>query len=248
MAELDENLDLLDLEEDADLDTLSESANPFASPRPKKPWLLFCVGLLVIALATYIIVRSVGSDSDSSVEINLDTPQVVTEGGDDINNPVTAPLIVPENDTVVKQNDVSGVPVRTVEDRKDVKFNPNKQDKPVEAPVSVKNPGNVLPPKPLAERKSGPPVKRAAKQAHNSGGWYVQFGSYSTKELAQRAQTKIRGGHTGLFTNKQFVILAAVLPNGKTTYRLRIAFPNSSDATGFCNNAKSDGLDCYISK
>ncbi|MBR4806461.1 MAG: SPOR domain-containing protein, partial [Alphaproteobacteria bacterium] len=65
---------------------------------------------------------------------------------------------------------------------------------------------------------------------------------------AEAAEKKIRSGHPSLFSGKQFVILAAVLPNGQTTYRLRIAFSTSNDANGFCRNAKSDGLDCYVAK
>jgi hypothetical protein len=51
-----------------------------------------------------------------------------------------------------------------------------------------------------------------------------------------------------LFADKQFVILAAVLPDGKTTYRLRVAFADNRDANGFCRNAKSDGLECYVAR
>ena len=42
--------------------------------------------------------------------------------------------------------------------------------------------------------------------------------------------------------------LGATVKDGKTTYRLRIAFKNASDANGFCRKAKSDGLDCYVAK
>ena len=61
------------------------------------------------------------------------------------------------------------------------------------------------------------------------------------------AEHKIRDAHKNLFNDKQFVILAAEV-NGKTTYRLRIAFNSAVDANGFCRNAKSDGLDCYVTK
>lgn len=243
MAELDENLDLLDLEDDADLDSFPES-NPFENPRPKKPWLLLGLGVLVIVLATYIIIRSVGSDSDSSVEINLDTP-VVVDGSAEEQNPVTAPLVIPEEKQTVEENDKSGIPVRKIEDRKPVEFKPAAVA-PKPAPVVEKV--AVAKPAPVVEKKSiytNPPKQVTATKA---GSWYVQFGSYSTRELAQRAQNKIRDGHTGLFAGKQFVILAAVLPNGKTTYRLRIAFEKSSEANGFCQNAKSDGLECYVAR
>jgi hypothetical protein len=131
--------------------------------------------------------------------------------------------------------------VRVIEDRKDVTFNPERATvtpKPVPAPApkEVKTP-----------TKPKPAPKPAAQKVAN-GGWYVQFGSYSTRAAAEAAEKKIRNGHQNLFAGKQFVILAAVLPNGSTTYRLRIAFASSGDANGFCRNAKSDGLDCYVAK
>ncbi len=265
----DDNLDLLDLNDDADsLDTLPE-ASPFAAPRPKKPWLLLAVGVLVIVLATYIIIRVIGGDSSSSIEVDLDAPAVIVDGENampvDLKpapTPVSvepnAPIIVPEQKPVVQpvaqpakvaptpqpkpvaqpEPERVGTPVRVVEDRKEVTFNP---DKPAAQ-------------KPVAKTNAKPAAKPAAKktvakqQVAPKGSWYVQFGSYSTRALAESAQRKIQSAHQGLFAGKQFVILAAVLPNGTTTYRLRIAFSTSAEANGFCRNAKSDGLDCYVAK
>ena len=76
----DDNLDLLDLNDDADsADTLPEAA-PLAAPRPKKPWLLMAVGVLIIILATYVIIRMVGGDSSSTMEVDLDAPAVIVDG------------------------------------------------------------------------------------------------------------------------------------------------------------------------
>ena len=66
-------------------------------------------------------------------------------------------------------------------------------------------------------------------------------------DLAAAAERKMRASHQSLFSGKQFVILAAEV-KGKTTYRLRVAFNSSNDANGFCRNAKSDGLDCDVTK
>ncbi|HNY25064.1 MAG TPA: SPOR domain-containing protein [Alphaproteobacteria bacterium] len=246
MNENEENLDLLDLEEDADLSDLPESS-PFTNPRPKKPWLLMGIGLLVIIIATYIIVRTIGSDSGSSVEVNLDTPEVAAVNPAEVKPgtpvppaapvvpatvtaPAVAPVVMSAPKPVVEPIHVTpGVPVREVTDRKEVTFNPN-INKPTPLPVAK--------PKPIQTK----PV------ANVSGGWYVQFGSYATRGAAETAEKKITAKHGNLFTDKQFVILAAVLPNGTTTYRLRVAFANSNDANGFCRNAKSDGLDCYVAR
>lgn len=261
MNEDNNNLDLLDLDDANDVDALPD-ATPFATPRPKKPWLLMAVGVIVIILATYIIVRTVGGNSSSSIEVDLDAPAVIVDDGS-LNvparpaaapampvavqpAPVPAPAAQPAKPAPAPQPAVApvqetvGTPVRVVEDRKTVTFNP---DKPVAAkPVA----------KPKAATKSAAKAapKKVVKQqvAPAHGGWYVQFGSYSTRALAEAAQRKIQAGHQSLFAGKQFVILAAQLPNGKTTYRLRIAFASAADANGFCRNAKSDGLDCYVAK
>lgn len=251
----DDNLDLLDLNDDEEsIDDLPETT-PFAAPRPKKPWLLLAVGLVVIILATYIIIRIIGSDSSSSMEVDLDAPAVIVEGEvgvpanvepTEIKQSVSVEedkLIVPpvvnkevqKTKQVVKEEpEKVGTPVRVVEDRKDVSFNPDK----VEEKKNVTKPAT----KTVAKKTV------AKQQVAPKGSWYVQFGSYSTRALAEEAQRKIQNAHKSLFSGKQFVILAAVLQNGTTTYRLRIAFATASEANGFCRNAKSDGLDCYVAK
>jgi cell division protein FtsN len=129
-----------------------------------------------------------------------------------------------------------------IEDRKEVKFNPTKTEKPVaKTTTPAPKQGGVKP-------ATKPAPKTAVKNTVANGGWYVQFGSYSSRALAESAQRKIQSQHQGLFAGKQFVILAAQLKNGTTTYRLRVAFANSNEANGFCRNAKADGLDCYVAR
>ncbi|MBO4625739.1 MAG: SPOR domain-containing protein [Alphaproteobacteria bacterium] len=262
------NLDLLDLDDDTPVETLPETT-PFAAPRPRKPWLLMGLGLVIVILAVYIIIRTIGSDSSRSVEINLDAPEVVTPDSiarpnDTLNVP---PKPVPVEPVAVKPGPApvpgaapepkpapmpvvenNGVPVRVVADRKDVTFNPDKpvveQPKPVVKPAVQPAPKPVA--KPAAQPEQKPSVNKAA--AAPRGSWYVQFGSYGTRAAAESAERQMRAGHKSLFEGHQFVILAAQLPNGKTTYRLRVAFSTSNDANGFCQNAKSDGLDCYVAK
>ncbi len=263
----DENLDLLDLDDaDTPVDDNLPDATPFAAPRPHRPWLLLIIGLAIIILAVFIIIRVVGSNSSSSIDVDLGAPIVVEERAPDVQpepvmpqpapvvqpNPAQQPAPAPMAIVPVAAPAAQPVPVaqpqpqqnqnvRVVEDRKDVKFEPNRAaatPKPIPAPApkTVKTP-----------TKPKPAPKPAAQKVAN-GGWYVQFGSYSTRAAAEAAQKKIRNEHQSLFSGKQFVILAAVLPNGSTTYRLRVAFANSNDANGFCRNAKSDGLDCYVAK
>jgi hypothetical protein len=268
----DDNLDLLDLDDtDNTVDDNLPDATPFVAPRPHRPWLLLIIGLAIIILAVFIIIRVVGSNSSSSIDVDLGAPVVVEERDAvvmpapapipepqmiqvmPVPGPVPAPTVVnqprptPQPTPVVAHQPVptpvatSTQSVRVVEDRRDVTFNPERATvtpKPIPAPTpkTVKTPTK---PKPTPQ----PTTQKVA-----NGGWYVQFGSYGTRSAAEAAEKKIRTGHPSLFSGKQFVILAAVLPNGQTTYRLRIAFADSNDANGFCRNAKSDGLDCYVAK
>ena len=247
----EDSLDLLDLESDNGVDTLPE-ATPFTSPRPKKPWLLMGLGVAVIVLATWVIIATVGGSNSSSVNIDLDAPVVSA----DVKEAPVADLAVPAKPVEAKVEpkpeikpaaavapvaekpvETNGAPVRVVADRKEVTFNPDKPSAKAAAPV----------------KKDIAPAKKATKSASKpvasstNGNIYVQFGSYGSREAAQSAEQKMRASHSGLFAGKQFVILAAVV-NGKTTYRLRVPFHNVNDANGFCRNAKSDGLDCYVAK
>jgi len=280
----DENLDLLDLDDTENTveDTLPD-AEPFVSPRPHRPWLLMGIGLAVIILAVFVIVRVVSNNSSSSMEVNLDTP-IVTDsrpveiiGGDAESQPAPMPVPVPmpapapvmqpapvptpavvnqlksvEPAPIAKTAPVEEQSVRVVQDRKEVKFEPAKatttttaKPKAITAPAP-KQAKTVT--KPKTAPKSATAAKTSSVQQVANGGWYVQFGSYSTREAANAAEKKIRGEHTNLFNGKKFIVLAAVLPSGQTTYRLRVAFANADDASGFCRNAKSDGLDCYVAK
>ncbi len=267
----DENLDLLDLDDtDTPVDDNLPDATPFAAPRPHRPWLLLVIGLAIIILAVFIIIRVVGSNSSSSIDVDLGAPIVVEERPVDVRPepgmmppapmpqpgqaaaPAPAPMMVvpvanpapmpqPAPAPVAQPQPQPNQNVRVIEDRKDVTFDPSRAaatPKPIPAPApkTVKTP-----------TKPKPAPKPAAQKVAN-GGWYVQFGSYSTRAAAEASEKKIRAAHPSLFSGKQFVILAAVLPSGQTTYRLRVAFANSTDANGFCRNAKSDGLDCYVAK
>lgn len=242
----DNNLDLLDLDDNDTMDTLPE-VPAFVAPRPKKPWLLLTLGVVIIVLASYIIIRSIGGDSSSSIEVDLDAPVVTMDEGNvpvDMNvMPAPKPLPVkvqPEQKTVeqpkarpvqVEQpKPQPAMPVRVVEDRKEVKFEPVK----------------VSQPKPAVKTQAKPVAKKTAPAT--VFGWYAQLGSYSTRALAEAGQRKLVASHASLFNGQNFVVLAAQLKNGTTTYRLRVGFNSSAEANGFCRNAKADGLDCYVTK
>ncbi len=253
----DDNLDLLDLDDNGSLDTLPDAA-PFVAPRPKKPWLLLSVGLAVIVLATYIIIRTIGDETSSSMEVDLDAPvvAVVDDAGVPVDmNVMPAPKPVqvmeqPKKEVapvqVQKEEPVATMPVRVVEERKEVTFNPAATPKPAaKKPVAKKQEAVA---KPAVKAAAPKPAAKKPVVQKSIADWYVQFGSYGTRAAAETAQRKMIASHPSLFSGKQFVILAAQLKNGTTTYRLRVPFNTSADANGFCRNAKSDGLDCYVAK
>ncbi|MCL2018038.1 MAG: SPOR domain-containing protein [Alphaproteobacteria bacterium] len=239
MAE-NEELELLDLEDDV-LPELPED-NPFEQvARPKRPWLLFGAAILVIALASYIIIRVIGKDYGESIDINIDMPPAAVQ-------PAPEPLPESEDRLIIddEQQD-AGTPVRVVEDRVDAQFDPNAaprveppKPRPVQRPQGQKP--RAAAPKPAAKPQ---PVQSSSAVS----GWSVQFGSYATRAAAQSGESRLRSRHSNLFADHTFVILAAVLPDGSTTYRLRVTgFQSGSEANGFCRNAKSDGLDCYVAR
>jgi len=249
MKDQDESLDLLDLEDDNEVDTLPE-ATPFSAPRPKRPWLLMGLGLAIVVLATWIVIAHIGGDSSSSVSVNLDAPadkvEVPSAPVADLNVPAKPAKVEVQPKTEksapkpieTKPVESDGTPVRVVEDRKEVTFNP---DKVTTKSVAQNTTNQKKITAPTVAKKTTTPV------ATSTGNIYVQFGSYSTRELAKAAEQRIRNAHQSLFSGKQFVILAAEV-KGQTIYRLRVPFHTASEANGFCRNAKSDGLDCYVSK
>ena len=259
----DDNLDLLDLNDDADASDALPEAAPFAAPRPKKPWLLMGLGVLVIIIAVIVIIKVTDGDkSSSSMEIDLDAPVVAVEGVD-----ADAPLVVPApqpgaqpanvapapkpapqpapqpvaQPQPVVQNTTPGVPVRVIDDRQDVTFNPDK----AAAAKHVAKPATKPAAKPA---RANTQAQQRAQTAPRTYSWYAQIGSYSTRALAEAGQRQLRASHANLFSGHQFVILAAQLPNGSTAYRLRIGFNTAADANNFCRNAKADAVECYVTK
>ena len=227
-----ENEDVLEFDDEV-LPELPDD-NPFEEEKSKKPWLLAGIGLVAVTLVIVVVLKLTmgGKDDAGLIEIPIEhgigsidsgaagvQPDTGFAGDDDI-----API---------------GMPERIVEKRPDVNFNP---DKPAVARPK---------PRPIKDTAKSAPAKSAAVQqaAPKSGTWSVQVGSYPTRAAAEKGQREITAAHKSIFSGKSFAILAAVLPNGTTTYRLRVVnFQTSNAAASFCNNAKSDGVNCYVAK
>jgi len=250
MAE-NEELELLDLDDDVELPELP-SGNPLeTSVRPKRPWLLFLVAALVIALSAYLIIRVVMHGAPESVDVNLnpEAPAPVMPAPTPMPMPGPAPDVIPGPPANIDA--ATGTPVRVVSDRPAAAFNPDAPAiiAPKPRPASVAKPATSTPAKTATTAKSATVKPTVPASSTTTTGYMVQVGSYSTREAALVGQKNLQARHPSLFAGRPFVVLAAVLPNGTTTYRLRVTgFVNAADASGFCNNAKSDGVDCYVAK
>ncbi|MCL2369604.1 MAG: SPOR domain-containing protein, partial [Alphaproteobacteria bacterium] len=203
------------------------------STRPKRPWLLLGASVIVIALASYIIIRVAGTESQNVVTINLDMPVVATSP--DVMAP--APVATPEQ-PVPEPTPV--VPVRAVEDRAAHTFQPA-------APV-VEPPR----PRPVAAAPAAQPAatapRPAAPAATAATGWMVQIGSFPTRERAEVAQQRIVAAHRTLIANRQFVILPAQV-NNQNVFRLRVTgFTGNAEANDWCRQARTNGLDCFVTR
>ncbi len=165
------------------------------------------------------------------------------------------------------------VPVRQIEDRKEVMFRQEAARaaaaqqqaavqqrqvaaaKPVTTTTTVKTTQQPVQrvavntvQKPSALPAPQKTVKKTTTTATKvAGDWFVQLGSYSTNKSAADASKKLQAKHAGLLKDKNIITVSAVL-KGKTMHRLRVPFVKQADAKGFCLNAKSDGLDCYVTK
>ncbi|MDR1696857.1 MAG: SPOR domain-containing protein [Rickettsiales bacterium] len=233
----EEDFELLELDdEELSLPEIEEMEEVVADGRPRRPWLLFGLAALVIIIATYIIVRVVMSNSSDEIDIDLGMPDPSVQSTAEITEPVV--------ETKPEPVSINPAPVRNVPDRAEAKFDEKKATAP--APVTKPDVPKAATKPASAKATAGKPATQPAQRA---GVWYVQLGSYSQRSGAEAAQKKLVASHKSLLGDRQMVILSAVLPNGKTTYRLRVpGFTSQGEANGFCQNAKSDGLDCYVAK
>ena len=223
MTEFDklEETDVLDFEDDQ-LPELPDD-NPFDNGQTKKPWLLVGVGVIALTLIIVVVLKlttGIGQNESGLIELPIDRDIESLVADSDLAKPQNA---VPESTAP------AGMPERVVDKRPDVKFDP---DKP-----------SVARPKPRPVTQAKPTVQQKA------GSCSVQVGSYNTRAVAESAQKTLQTRHASLFGGQSFAVLEAVLPNGNTTHRLRVVgFASCGEADSFCRNAKSDGVDCYVTK
>jgi cell division septation protein DedD len=209
--------------------------NPFEEVKSKKPWLLVGVGIVAITLVVVVVLKLMtgGRDEPGLIEIPIESAGIADIPSTDFVDQANKLVAVDQDKPV-------GMPERVVENRRDVKFDPDKPSvrRPKPRPIGGRPPRTETDARP-----------RAANVAPKPGTWSVQVGSYPSRSAAESGQRKLQSAHRDLFGGYNFAILAAVLPTGGTTYRLRVVgFRTGGDANSFCRNAQSDGVQCYVTK
>lgn len=225
--------------------------NPFEDAHARRPWLLIGIGVVTVAMVVAIVLKlTVGRDtSDNVIEIPVETVGATTEQqANDFAAQANKIVAVDESQ---KAGKVQDMPERDIAARKPVVFDPDKPivQRPKPRPIAdVPESGKDRAPQ-QSSQKVREVVNSKSKMPATSGVWKVQVGSYNSRNSAEAAKRKMIANHKSLFEGRDFVVLSAVLPNGSTTYRLRVVgFSTSSDAAGFCRNAQSDGISCYVAK
>jgi len=224
--------EVLEFEDDA-LPELPDD-NPF-DDETKKPWFLIGIGIVAVTLVMVVVLKLVtGGQKDAGlIEIPIGAA-VIGETPDSDFVADAARLAAGEDRPV-------GMPERVVDQRRDVRFDP---DKPV-----VQRPAARPAPRPVGQAAAPAPAApaRAAQTAPQAGTWSVQFAAYNTRAAAEAGQRRFEAAHRTLFSGHNFAILQAVMPNGNTMYRLRVVgFQNSAAANNFCRAARNDGIqDCF---
>jgi hypothetical protein len=81
-----------------------------------------------------------------------------------------------------------------------------------------------------------------------AGGWSVQIASQPSEEAARSTYGDLSRRYASVIGGKPASIVKAEIPNKGTFWRVRIAADSRADAIGLCENYKSAGGNCFVSK
>ncbi|WP_273760109.1 SPOR domain-containing protein [Bartonella sp. ML70XJBT.G] len=82
----------------------------------------------------------------------------------------------------------------------------------------------------------------------NAENYYVQLASQPTHELARDSLKKMKSRFGSLIGTRPLNIQSALIPGKGTYYRVRIQTQNRNDAISLCENIKSYGGSCFITR
>ncbi|WP_210209323.1 SPOR domain-containing protein [Fulvimarina endophytica] len=92
------------------------------------------------------------------------------------------------------------------------------------------------------------PVAAAAASGSNADAWYVQMSSQPTDEAARASAATISSRYSGILAGRQVVIQTAEIPGKGTYHRVRMAASSKQEAATLCEQMKSAGGSCYVSR
>ncbi len=122
------------------------------------------------------------------------------------------------------------------------------------APAASPSTAQPAAPSPVAERPADPPAAPATQVASAPTApageveYWVQVSSQPTRELAQASYTDIARRYGNLVAGRAVNIYPAEIEGRGTFYRVRVAGGSRSEANALCEQLKSAGAGCFVSR
>ncbi|MEN3793310.1 SPOR domain-containing protein [Fulvimarina sp. MAC3] len=96
---------------------------------------------------------------------------------------------------------------------------------------------------------AAPSVSAApAAAAPSADAWYVQMSSQPTAEAAQASAKTVASRYGNVISGRQLVVQTADIPGKGTYHRVRLAASSKQEAINLCEQMKSAGGSCYVSR
>lgn len=95
---------------------------------------------------------------------------------------------------------------------------------------------------------SAPAVQPAAAPQPGPDAWYVQMSSQPSEEAAKASAATASSRYANIISGRQMVIQTADIPGKGTYHRVRLAASSKQEAIILCEQMKSAGGSCYVSR
>ncbi|MDA0220475.1 MAG: tetratricopeptide repeat protein [Proteobacteria bacterium] len=121
----------------------------------------------------------------------------------------------------------------------------------VELPAPPPEPAAVMAMEPVVAPAAEPQAEAPADAAALPAGpaWRVQLASRATPEAAETGRSRALADHAALLAGQPVDIVAAVLDNGATTWRVLAGrYAEKPGAVALCEAVRAEGGDCFVMK
>ena len=121
----------------------------------------------------------------------------------------------------------------------------------VEPPAPPPEPATVMAMEPVVAPAAEPQAEVPADAAVVPAGpaWRVQLASLATPEAAETGRSRALADHAALLAGQPVDIVAAVLDNGATTWRVLAGrYAEKPGAVALCEAVRAEGGDCFVMK